>query len=67
MLVISFLALFYSYLAEKVTRVAKHLKQNKKHRSKRRRRIITPKKEGRRTHKSGALLSLHEGLLAAES
>ena len=26
-----------------------------------------PKKEERRTHKSRALLSLHEGLLAAES
>ena len=49
LLVISFLACFYSCLAEKVTRAAKHPKQNKKHRSKRRRRIITPQKR-RKTH-----------------
>ena len=67
MLVISLLALFYSCLIENMTCAAKYPKQKKKHRSTRRRKIITPKKEGRHTHKSGALLSLHEGLLATES
>ena len=49
MLVISFLALFYSCLAENVTHAAKHPKQKKKHRSKRRSKIPPPKKR-RKTH-----------------